>query len=314
MPIPIIVGCVGIAICFTLIAYALMPARGADSDAIGRRLDADDAGTAAKKASPKVQTRKNQMQLMSAFKRAAPRIAPPISDADQSRLRAKLSAAGIRSEGAPAIFLASKTVLGAGGAGLALLLTWTQNSATMHIFVITAFAGAIAFMLPDLYLAQTAAVRGDKIKKALADCLDMVVIMVESGLGIDGALQRVGIEMDKPYPELAEEFRIVNAEINMGLRRNDALQHLADRTGVREIQSLVATIIQSERFGSSIGKTLRIQSDTLRTKRQQAAEEAAGKTAVKLLFPLICFIFPALMIVVGAPAVLTLIEATSGVK
>jgi tight adherence protein C len=120
--------------------------------------------------------------------------------------------------------------------------------------------------------------------------------------------------MNDSYPELSEEFRIANAEMNMGLPRSEALENLADRTGVREIQTLVATVIQAERFGSSIGKTLRVQSDSLRTKRQQAAEEAAGKTAVKLLIPLILFIFPALMIVVGGPAAITLIQNTSALE
>ncbi len=302
-----ILGCVAGAVAVSLLVYVFLPKGREESDAIDRRLDGDDRGRSTTKkvdAAPKMST----PQLMSAVRKAAPKIAAPMSDEDQSRLRAKLASAGIRAESGPAVFLASKTILLLAGAGAALFATWFTNQTTMNIAVLTVFVGAIAFMLPDAYLSQTAATRAIKIKKALADCLDMMVIMVEAGLGMDAAIQRVGLEMNEAYPDLAGEFRIANAEMNMGLPRNEALENLAARTGVREIQSLVATIIQAERFGSSVGNTLRIQSDTVRTKRQQAAEEAAGKTAVKLLIPLILFIFPALMIVVGGPAAMTLME------
>ncbi len=308
MPFSVFAGCIASAVAVAFIIYALMPKRHSTSDAIDRRLGSDDRG--AKKHAPTPSKRESQTQLMSAFKRAAPKLAAPMSAEEQSKLRAKLAAAGIRSESGPAIFLASKSALGLAAAALTLFLTWSASLATTHICVFTIFVGALSFMLPDVYLAAVASSRGTKIKKALADCLDMMVIMVESGLGMDSAIQRVGTEMDEPYPELAEEFRIANAEMNMGLPRSEALENLAARTGVREIQSLVATVIQAERFGSSIGKTLRIQSGTMRTKRQQAAEEAAGKTAVKLLIPLILFIFPALMIVVGGPALITLISTS----
>lgn len=313
MPLlPAILGCTAAALCLGLLIFALMPRGHAQSDAIDRRLEADDKGKK-KKAATSVEKTKSQRQLMSAFKKAAPKIAAPMSDEDQTRLRKKLLAAGIRSESAAAIFLASKTVLGLMGAGGALLVMLSGNHPLTNIVVVTIFSGAMMFMLPELYLMNTAAQRGTKLKKGLADCLDMMVIMVESGLGMDGAINRVGLEMADSYPELSEEFRMVSAEMNMGLPRSEALENLGERTAVREIQSLVATIIQAERFGSSVGKTLRIQSDTLRVKRQQAAEELAGKTAVKLLIPLILFIFPALMIVVGAPAAMSLIKNTEGI-
>lgn len=309
MPWSMILGCVAAAVAAGFVIFALMPKRGSEAEAIDRRLEADDAGAVKNTAGSRSQ-RASQAQLMTAFKKAAPKLAAPISEEDQSRLRAKLSAAGFRSESGPAVFLASKSLLGLVAAGVTLLLTWSAHQTGTNIVVLTVFVGAICFMLPDLYLAQVAGQRSIKIKKALADCLDMMVIMVESGLGMDGAIQRIGTEMAEPYPELSEEFRIATAEMNMGLPRSEALENLARRTGVREIQSLVATIVQAERFGSSVGKTLRVQSDTLRTKRQQAAEEAAGKTAVKLLIPLILFIFPALMIVVGAPAAITLLNTS----
>ncbi len=306
----LIAGCIAAAVGIALVVYALMPRGANEGDAIDRRLASDDSGAVKKGPPTKVAT----PHLMAAMKRAAPRIAAPMSDEEQSRLRKKLAAAGIRSESGPAIFLASKTVMGIVAAGLTLLMTWSLNQATLQMTIYTVFGGAMFFMLPDMYLSQVSATRSLKIKKGLADCLDMMVIMVESGLGMDASIARVGTEMDTAYPDLAGEFRLANAEMNMGLPRNEALQNLADRTGVREIQSLVATVIQAERFGSSIGKTLRVQSDMLRSKRQQAAEEAAGKTAVKLLIPLILFIFPALMVVVGGPAMITLIQETEGLE
>ncbi len=307
----LIAGCIAAALGIGLLVYALLPKGQADTDAIDRRLDGDDSGRARKApdAAPKLST----PQLMSAVKRAAPKIAAPMSDEDQSRLRAKLAAAGIRTATAPAVFLASKTVLLLVVGAATLITTWLTEQQPLHIAALTAFIGFFAFMLPDVYLAQIAAARVIRIKKGLADCLDMTVIMVEAGLGMDAAIQRVGLEMNDSYPDLAGEFRIATAEMNMGLPRNEALQNLADRTGVREIQTLVATIIQAERFGSSVGTTLRVQSDTVRTKRQQAAEEAAGKTAVKLLLPLILFIFPALMIVVGGPAAMRLMDNASNI-
>lgn len=307
MPLNMIFGIGAAAVCIGLLLYSFLPKRHAGDDAIDRRLEVDDGGARRRAEAAKL-ARKSSPQLMDAFKKAAPRIAAPMSDEDQSRLRKKLMAAGIRTESAPAVFLASKTILGLAAAGVTLLMMWSGGGITTNGLIITVFVGAAFFMLPELYLAQKASQRSMKVRKALPDSLDMMVIMVESGLGMDAAIQRVSVEMNDSYPELAEEFRISNAEMNMGLPRAEALEHLAERTGVREIQTLVSTIIQAERFGTSIGKTLRVQSDTLRTKRQQAAEEAAGKTAVKLLIPLILFIFPALMIVVGGPAAITLME------
>jgi len=247
-------------------------------------------------------------QLVDALRRAAPRFAAPATDEEQSRLKLRLASAGIRGGTAPVVFLACKTLMGLVVAVATAFLTWQANHPPMNIFGLTAGLGMTAFMLPNLWLSLTISDRGKKIKKGLADALDLMVIMVEAGLGMDAALQRVGLEMEAAYPELAEEFRIANAEMNMGLKRSDALQNLADRTSLRELRSLVATIVQAERFGTSVGKTLRIQSDMLRTKRQQAAEEAAQQTAVKLLIPLVLFIFPALMVVVGGPAMMSLME------
>lgn len=303
----LLIGVVAVVVCVGALVYAFWPTRHAKSDAIDRRLQARDAGASDAKAATKP-AQHSRPQLAEALRRAAPKIAAPASDEEQSRLKMRLACAGIRGTSAPVIFLACKTLMGLIVSLLTLVLTWQANHPPLNIFGLTAGLGMTAFMLPNVWLSLTIDDRGKKIKKGLADALDLMVIMVEAGLGMDAALQRVGVEMEAAYPELAEEFRIANAEMNMGLKRTDALRNLAERSGLKELHSLVATIVQAERFGTSVGKTLRIQSDMLRTKRQQAAEEAAQKTAVKLLIPLVLFIFPALMVVVGGPAMMSLME------
>ena len=302
----LLMGCVAAVVCVATLVYAFWPTRHAKSDKIDQRLQARDADKG--EGAPAKAARQSRPQLVEALRRAAPKIAPPTSDEEQSRLKLRLASAGIRSGTAPVIFLACKTVLGLVVGLLTAVLTWQAHHPPINIFGLMAGLGMMAFMLPNLWLSLTIGDRAKKIKKGLADALDLMVIMIEAGLGMDAALQRVGIEMEEAYPELSEEFRIANAEMNMGLKRSEALQNLAERTALKELQSLVATIIQAERFGTSVGKTLRIQSDMLRTKRQQAAEEAAQKTAVKLLIPLVLFIFPSLMVVVGGPAMISLME------
>ena len=165
------------------------------------------------------------------------------------------------------------------------------------------------FLAPDLWLSSATAKRKDQIRKGLPDTLDMLVISVESGLGLDAAFQRVGDEMRMVHPLLSEELQLVTLESQMGIPRNEALVNLTTRTGLDEVRSLVAIINQAERFGTSIARALRNQSDALRVKRRQAAEERAQKTTVKLMAPLILFIFPAILVVLAGPAALKMIEA-----
>lgn len=297
-----------VVVCVTTLIYALMGSKRSESEAIDRRLDLHGPSQAGAGELQSI-TKKPSPHLMDTLKSLAPKIAAPTSDEEQSRLKHKLESAGIRSESAPLIFLASKTLMGIIVAILTLMLTWQLGHPPLNIFGLTAVLGMTAFMLPNVWLSLTTGERMKQIRRGMADSLDLMVIMVESGLGMDAAIQRVGLEMDESYPELSEEFRIANAEINMGLTRVEALENLARRTGLHEMQILVSTIVQAERFGSSVGKTLRAQSDMLRTKRQQAAEEAAQKTAVKLLIPLILFIFPALMIVIGGPAMIGILKS-----
>lgn len=308
-PRTLLIGAGAVVICVATIVYALISSRRSDVEAIDRRLGAGESDAKRAMELRRLAKQRSSDKFMDRLKTVAPRLAAPASEEEQSRLRKKLVAAGIRTETAPMIFLASKTLLGLIVAALTLFLTWQAHHPPINIFGLTAGLGMVAFMLPNAWLSLATGERQKKIKKGLADSLDLLVIMVEAGLGMDAAIQRVGTEMAESYPELAEEFRICNAEINMGLSRSEALESLGERTALPEIQTLTSTIVQAERFGTSVGKTLRAQSDMVRTKRQQAAEEAAQKTAVKLLIPLVLFIFPALMVVIGGPAMMGIMES-----
>ena len=177
-------------------------------------------------------------------------------------------------------------------------------------------AGVAGFILPDIWLGRQVKARQQLLRLALPDALDLLVICMEAGLGLDQALLYVSQELRIAHPELCEEFDIVNAEMHVGKTRLEALRSLATRTGVDDLQALVATLIQTDRFGTSVAQSLRIHSDDLRTKRRQRAEEMAAKTTVKMVFPLVFFIFPALFVVILGPAVITMIHtagATSSI-
>ncbi len=249
--------------------------------------------------------------------KAAPILAKPVkpkSASEQSNLKIKLANAGIRKESAPVTFLASKTICAASLFILTMVTSIGAGYQSQKIFGIVAFATGLGFMLPEIWIYLAKKSRQEKITHGLPDCLDLMVVSVEAGLGIDAALMRVSGEMSKVHPEMAEEFKLVNMEIQMGLTRAEALTNLAIRTGVQDLKSLAAMLIQAEKFGTSIAKALRTHGDSLRVKRRQQAEERAAKTSVKLTLPLILFIFPAIFVVLAGPAVLKLWDVmTSGI-
>jgi len=166
----------------------------------------------------------------------------------------------------------------------------------------------LGYLLPSMALGRLAKKRQHRIRLGLPDALDLLVVSVEAGLGLDQAMQRVGTELDFAHPELSEELRLINLELRAGKARVDALRNLAERTGVDDIISLVAMLVQTDKFGTSVAQSLRVHSDTVRTKRRQRAEEAAAKTGVKMVFPLVFCIFPAIWIVTIGPAVIKFIE------
>ncbi|UCE60829.1 MAG: type II secretion system F family protein [Phycisphaerales bacterium] len=290
-----------------LIVYSLWPKKGAEEGTIRRRM----AGRSLKKDLPDAR----QQAKESVAKRVMETVAPiavrpvlPTNSEEMSKLRMKLATAGFRSENVPTIFLASKTVvailLGLAGVAYAVARGTEIQSAAGVILL----GAGVGFMAPNLWLRMAISKRAELIRKGLPDTLDMLVISVESGLGLDAAFQRVGEEMLKVHPVLSEELQIVTIEAQMGIPRNEALGNFAARSGIEEAGSLVGVINQAERFGTSIAGALRRQSTALRIKRRQRAEEKAQQTTVKLMAPLILFIFPAILVVLAGPAGLKMME------
>jgi len=171
-----------------------------------------------------------------------------------------------------------------------------------NAFLVLAVAALIGYMLPEIWLVGRIRARQHRLRLAVPDGLDLLVICVEAGLGLDHALLRVSEELAITHPEFCDELQLVTAEMRLGKTRTDALRELARRTGLDDIKALVAMLVQTERFGTSIAQSLRVHSDDLRTKRRQRAEEMAAKISVKMVPVLVFFIFPALMIVVVGPA------------
>lgn len=240
---------------------------------------------------------------------AAPlhRLAPP-SAAEARKLQKKLMQAGYRSANATVIFravqLAVLTALPAAVAVGCAILGRPLGSALLWIVG----GVALGFIGPRFVLDKMVKGRQQRVRWGLADALDLMVVSIESGLGLNASMVRVGEELKVVHPDISEEFEIANLEIRVGREREEALRNLAERTGVDDLRSLVAMLIQADRFGTSIARAVRIYSDSLRTKRRQRAEQAAQKAAVKLLLPLACFLFPTLFIVVLGPAALNLMD------
>jgi tight adherence protein C len=245
------------------------------------------------------------------LEKASPRMARPLQPKNAEeigKLRAKLNYAGFRSEAAPSIFLGLKTVCLALGflAGGGSML-FTKGVTTEALLYTIGIAGG-SFYLPDVILWFFKKSRQDNIFFGLPDALDLMVVCVEAGLGLDQAMRKVSEEMKKTYAVIAEEFGLCNLQLQMGRARHEVLHELGARTGVDDLKALAAILIQADKFGSSVAQALRVQSDSMRTRRRQMAEEKAAKTAVKLIFPLVLFIFPAIFIVLVGPAAITMIN------
>lgn len=290
-----------------LIVYAMWP-KGAEEDkTIQRRIKGDrNASDAASSLRPPEESVAKRV-----LKSVAPIALRPVmitNPEQMSKLRMKLATAGIRSESATTTFLASKTITALVVGALGGVYAWTTGDTLGHGSGLTLFCCGIGFMGPNIWLSLAASRRSDRIRMGLADTLDMLVISVEAGLGLDAAFQRVGDEMRPVHPDLAEELQLVTLESQMGIPRSEALVNMVERSGLAEMKSLVAIINQAERFGTSIAKALHNQSEALRVKRRQAAEERAQSTTVKLMAPLILFIFPAILVVLAGPAALMMME------
>ncbi len=275
-------------------AFALMPNR---AIAIDRRLEELTSGRVRDDGENKPRGDK----LMGFIKRVGERA--PRTTKELGSLRLRLVQAGYRREEAMTIFFGIRIVF-----ALAMFSLFA-TSVVMKPSMALALGGlGLGYVLPGMLLARMAKRRSHKIRLALADALDLLVVSVEAGLGLDQALTRVGSELAFAYPDLSDELRLVNLELRAGKARPEALRNLAERTGVDDLQSLVTMLIQTDKFGTSVAQALRVYSETLRTKRRQRAEEAAAKTGVKMVFPLVFCIFPAIWVVTIGPAAIKFIK------
>jgi tight adherence protein C len=225
----------------------------------------------------------------------------PSSPKTESQLQRMMARAGYRSPEAVTAMRGVKVFLPIGF----VCLVYFSGIYRSNPMIYLAGSAAIGWAAPELWLSRRVKKRQHIVRLSMPDALDLLVICVEAGLGLDQALLRVGQELRIAHPVLCQELELVTAEIRVGKTRVEALRGLATRTGVDDIKALVAMLIQTDRFGTSVAQSLRVHSDELRTRRRQRAEEQAAKTTVKMVPPLVFFIFPALFVVILGPAVIS---------
>lgn len=248
---------------------------------------------------------------MGKVSKAAPALAKalqPQTELEKDRLKIRLANGGFHSPNASSIYLAIKVIslitftLIAGSLGF---LKWGTGMNTIYA---TVGGASMGLFLPEIILFLVVSSRKEKIFLSLPDALDLLVVCVEAGLGLDAAMRRVTEELKDTSPEVCEELATANSQLQLGVNRRTVLHDLGIRTGVDDMKSLAAILIQADKFGSSIAGALRVQSDSMRVRRRQLAEEKAQQTAVKLIFPLVLFIFPGIFVVLVGPAVIQISE------
>jgi tight adherence protein C len=234
----------------------------------------------------------------------------PSKESEVSRVQQQLTHAGFRGQNALMVYYATKTSLAISMPAVVFSVApfFPGLDTRILLFVVMA-ASFIGLMVPNVFLEHAVTKRKRLLRNGFPDALDLLVVCVESGLGLATAIQRVSDEIAISHPELAEELALVNAQVRAGVDRVDALKHLAQRTGLEDIRGLVALLAQSMRFGTSVADTLRVYSEEFRDKRMQAAEEQAAKIGTKLIFPLVTCLFPSFFIVAVGPAILKVLIA-----
>jgi tight adherence protein C len=232
----------------------------------------------------------------------------PQTELEQSELKIKLANAGFRSDSAVAVYLGLRFVTLIACTLLALAIFLPKYGMTYAALKPIVVAAGFGFYLPSVILWFLRKKRQEEIFLSLPDALDLLVVCVESGLGLDAAMRKVCDEMKDHAKVISEELSLANFQLQMGRPRREVLHDLGVRTGVDDVRSLAAILIQADRFGSSIAQALRVQSDSMRTRRKQLAEEKAAKTAVQLIFPLVLFIFPGIFVVLVGPAAISIMN------
>jgi tight adherence protein C len=244
------------------------------------------------------------------LEKASPLAKPlqPKTEKEVGRLKTRLGMAGFRNESAVSVFLGMKFIgllIGLFVCGGPMLVL---NGATQQTLMYLVLIAGGLFYLPDAVVWWIGRSRKQQIFLSLPDALDLLVVCVEAGLGLDQAMRKVSEELKRNARVICEEFNLCNFQLQMGKQRAEVLHELGQRTGVDDLRALAAILIQADKFGSSIAQALRVQSDSMRTRRRQLAEEKAAKTAVKLIFPLVIFIFPGIFVVLVGPAAITMVR------
>jgi len=294
---------VGAAVLFLM---ELAPSR---SSAVTRRLEEVQAGGAL--GTPDVirrRRRQEQAERLTAIIQALGEKVE-VGHRDTSALRMRLIQAGYPNAGAVPLYLGARIGLPMAMGGSLLLLLPALGQPWVNAVLMAVWAALMGYVAPTFIVRSRITKRQKQMQKALPDALDLLVVCVEAGLGLNQAMVRVAEEIERVSPVLSEQVGLVNLEIRAGTPRDVAFRNLGDRTGVQDIKSLMAMLIQTDRFGTSIAQALRTHADTMRTKRRQRAEEAAAKTTIKLVFPLVLFIFPALFVIILGPALIQIFEA-----
>jgi tight adherence protein C len=236
----------------------------------------------------------------------------PSSIAESQDANDKLTHAGFDDPAAPIIFAAVRLVFGVLVPAVVFALASAADTQTMLIYV--GIAAGIGVLGPPALLDRLVQRRRDRIRFAMPDALDLLVVCVEAGVSLDSAILRVARDMATTHPDLSSEFLIVNRRVNAGIPRERALQGLWERTGLEDLRGLVSSMVQSEKWGTSIAKVLRINAETLRRKRKQAAEKKAAEAGLKMMFPLMLFLLPALFVVILGPAAMSIATNFKGLQ
>jgi len=235
-------------------------------------------------------------------------------DTKRKSVRLQLLRAGYRHPDAVSLYFGLRAVLAIGLPAALVLLAPLSSEPAPKILLGLIGVGMLGWLIPKLYIVRRARRRQRSVQKALPDTLDLLTTCVEAGLGLNQALVRVAEDVLPLSRDMSDELTITNLEIRAGSSRSEALRNLSARTGLSDVSSLTAMLVQTDRFGTSIAQALRVHADTMRDKRRQRAEEAAAKTSIKLLFPLVLFVFPAIFVVILGPAVFHVAEIFGSVQ
>lgn len=303
---PVTLATVTIFIAVTAIAWTVIGrVTGEDKPRAEARLDMLKKRSTSRGDDPaEDKQKKKNAALTAVLEKATSPLADTVTgnEKEMGKLREKLVNAGFRRESAPVVFKGMQLMIAGTGLFIGGVFGVLTEGLSQPMLLKAAGGVVIGFFIPSLLLGHLAKKRMEKVFLGLPDALDLMVVCVEAGLGMDQALRKVAEEMNKSHKEIGEEFGIANQQLQFGSSRADVLKALGFRSGVADLKQLASILIQADKFGSSVATALRVQSDSMRVKRRQIAEEKAAKTAVKMIFPLVLFIFPGIFVVLVGPA------------